>query len=68
MNTGDPLRDYDYYEAKQVERERRQPKCCRCGQTIWDDYLIDLNGDLYHEECFMDEFRHSTEDYEYERI
>ena len=64
MNTGDPLRDYDLYEAMQVKKEMKQPKCCDCDNPIWDEYLWDIGGDLYCEDCAASLFRHSTENYE----
>lgn len=52
------------YEAQQEKALARRPICTYCEQHIQDDYLFDIDGKLYCEECARDLFRHSTENYE----
>lgn len=63
INTGDPDRDVSILEAIKYEEEKRQPKCCICGKTIWDDKLWDFIDALYCDECAEAQYRKSTEDY-----
>lgn len=58
---------YDLWEHREIEYERwkaRRPVCCLCEERIEEEELIDFEGRLYHERCFLDEFRKWTEDYE----
>lgn len=58
---------YELWEAHEREQERRLsrcPKCCYCGHPIQDERLFDYEGNLYHVECFEQEFLKWTEDYE----
>jgi late competence protein required for DNA uptake (superfamily II DNA/RNA helicase) len=59
--------NYDAFRQHQAEQDawlERRPKCCNCGERIQDDFLFDIGGDLYCENCIKKEFRQSTEDYE----
>lgn len=58
---------YDLLKHREHRRERwskRRPVCCLCGAKIQEEELIDYEGRLYHEKCFLDEYRKWTEDYE----
>lgn len=58
---------YDLWERREIEYERklvRRPVCSLCGQRIQDEELIDYEGKLFCEQCFLDEYRKWTEDYE----
>ncbi len=57
------LKELDRYEARQTSALARCPKCDCCGERIQDDYLFDIDGDLYCEECLVDQFRRSTDSY-----
>lgn len=63
-----PVPDYNdlhrSYEAQQEKALARLPICTYCEQPIQDDYLFDIDGELYCEECAKDLFRRSTENYE----
>ena len=63
MRTDDPERDYDRYDAECEDRLDRLPRCIDCGEPIQDEYLYDLNGDIFCEECLKNNFRKNTEDY-----
>lgn len=59
--------NYAMWRHLDMENERklaRRPVCCLCHERIQDEELIDYEGQLYHEQCFLDEFRKWTEDYE----
>lgn len=59
--------NYDAFERHQAEQDawlKRRPVCVECGEHIQDDFLYDINGDIYCEECMKDVFRQSTDNYE----
>jgi formylmethanofuran dehydrogenase subunit E len=59
--------NYDAFEAHQAEQDawlEKRPVCVECGEPIQDDFLYDINGDIYCEECMKDVFRQSTDNYE----
>ena len=62
----DPLKDFDMYEAEQSkaedEFEKRLPICSECGERIHDDYLFDINGELYCQDC-MEKFEYAIDNY-----
>lgn len=45
---------------------RKLPRCCVCDKPIEDDYLYDLMGALYCEECMRDRYREPVERYIHE--
>jgi formylmethanofuran dehydrogenase subunit E len=58
---------YDLWEHREIEYERklaRLPVCSLCGERIQEEELIDYEGKLFHEHCFLGEYRKWTEDYE----
>ena len=59
----DPIADFNRYEADQEEQLDKLPKCDICGEPIQDDYMYDIYGDIFCEECLKDKFRKSVEDY-----
>ena len=57
--------NYAMWQAREREEERRLsmlPVCAFCGHPIQDETLFDINGELYHENCAIEEFRKWTED------
>ena len=59
--------NYDMYCIYQDEQDRwleKLPVCSVCGEPIQDDFLFDVDDELYCEECMIDTFRKSREDYE----
>lgn len=59
--------NYDAFEAYQASVDNwldSRPVCIECGEPIQDDFLYDINGDIYCEECMKDVFRQSTDNYE----
>ena len=63
FRTDDPLADFARHNARQEAWLARQPVCVHCGHHIQEENLVDINGELYHEQCAHDEFRKRTEDY-----
>lgn len=51
------------YEAEQQRELDKLPKCDCCGETITDDFLFDIDGTLYCEDCLNDSFRKPADDY-----
>ena len=59
--------NYDAYERHEAEQEawlKKRPICEKCGEPIQDDYLFDVDGDLYCEDCMKDLYRKDAENYE----
>ena len=57
---------YELWRYRELELERklaRCPICCHCGKRVQDETLFDINGNIYHEDCAIEEFRKYTEDY-----
>lgn len=61
--TDDPIADAARYDAERERELRKRPKCGCCRHPIQDDYLFEVNGVLYCEECSNDEFRKPVDDY-----
>ena len=60
--TDNPLADYDYYDAKEIERLSKLPTCAECGEPIQDEECYEINGEFICPECLKDNHRHWTED------
>lgn len=44
------------------------PRCCGdCRERITDEYLYDINGDLFCESCMNEKFRHDADDWKNEK-
>ena len=52
------------HDAEQQEYLESLPICDKCGEPIQDDYLYDIGGDIYCEDCMKEEFRFCTANYE----
>ena len=63
FRSDDPNLDFSRREAEEERWLESCPVCCRCHQSIQDERLFDIEGNLYHEECAEDEFKKWTEDY-----
>ena len=58
--------NYDAFLQKEAEEEawlRRCPICEYCGEPIQDEFLFDIDGCLYHEDCAGELFRKDTDNY-----
>lgn len=61
--TGDPLKDFDRYDAQQQAALDKLPKCAYCGHPIQDDYFYLINDEAVCPECLDNNHRKWTEDY-----
>lgn len=61
--TDDPISDFHRYDAEQQEQLDRLPKCIYCHEPIQDDYLFNVDGELYCEDCMEDLFKRPVENY-----
>ena len=61
--SGDPLRDYDRYDAEQYRQLKKLPCCCKCEKPIQEEYLYDVFDALYCEDCMNNTYRQPVEDY-----
>lgn len=51
------------HEARLQKYEDKLPKCDHCDEPITGDYLYNIDGVIYCEECLNDMFKKHTEDY-----
>lgn len=53
------MRDYidlfNEHDREMQKIEDSMPRCCKCGQPIWD-YYYDVYGDIFCEDCADSEF------------
>lgn len=54
---------FELHEAEQEAWIEKRPLCVCCLNPIQDDYLYDIDGKLYCEDCMRDEFRKCTDNY-----
>lgn len=62
LRSDDPVRDAEMYQAELDEAAEEYPVCDWCGETIFDEYFYDFDGECVCEEC-MNEKRMSVEAY-----
>ena len=55
--TDNPGRDADWYFAMKEALLERLPKCDSCGEPIQDEFLWEIGGEVYCEECAKDRLR-----------
>lgn len=59
--------NYGFFCDEEESREEwlnKCPECDICGEKIQDEYLYDIDGMIYCDECLRDKFRKWREDYE----
>lgn len=61
--TDNPERDQIKDDARKEAELKKMPKCSHCNEHIQDDYLFDIEGELYCEEHAFELFRKDTADY-----
>ena len=64
MNIPDNYDAFVIHDAKQEDWLNKRPVCEECGEHIQDEYLFEIAGVIYCEECVNDLFRKDAEDYE----
>lgn len=58
--------NYSLWEDRERQQEAwlaRRPKCVHCNQPIQDERVFDVEGELYHVDCFNESHLKWTEDY-----
>lgn len=63
FRSGDPLDDFDCYDAQQAAWEAKLPQCERCGKHIQDDICFEIGNEILCENCMNDEYGRSTQDF-----
>ena len=63
MYSNNPIADYDRYCARQEAQLQQCPKCSYCEEPIQDDFLYEINDELFCESCLNDNHRKAVEDY-----
>lgn len=63
FRSGDPLADFDRYDAMQADYEAKLPQCEKCGKHIQDDIYFEINNEILCEDCLVDEYGKSTHDW-----
>ena len=63
FRTGDPLADFDRYDAAQSAWEAKLPQCEKCGKHIQDEIYFDIDNEILCEECVTDLYGRSTQDF-----
>lgn len=57
---------YEQWLSKEAREEswlRSRPVCAHCGHPIQEETLFVIEGEPWHEECAISEFRKYTEDF-----
>lgn len=63
MRTDNPIRDFLRHDAEQNRKLNLLPRCDYCDNPIQDEYLFDIDGDIYCEKCMNKQFRRQVDDY-----
>lgn len=61
--TDNPERDFLRDDTRKETELEKMPKCSYCDEHIQDDYLFDIEGEIYCEKHAYELFRKHTEDY-----
>ena len=63
MKIPDNYEKWCKHQDEQEQAEETLPKCCKCKHPIDDDFLYEIEGELYCEKCMKKEFRRYTDDF-----
>lgn len=63
IRTDDPARDEAQHSAALEKKLKIMPKCSHCHKHIQDDYLFDIDGEIYCEEHASELFRKPVDNY-----
>lgn len=61
--SGDPVADFERWDAEQERRIARRPRCTECGEHIQEMVFYEINGEPVCCECLDIGYRKFTEDY-----
>lgn len=61
--TGDPLADFDRYDAEQQRRMDKLPVCADCGEPVQADHFYLINDEVICPDCLEAGYRKAVEDY-----
>ena len=61
--TGDPIDDFNRYDAEQQRELDRLPVCDCCGDPIQDDVYYDFGNEIFCKECLDSNYLKYTSDY-----
>lgn len=61
--TDNPLADWNNHCREQERELERRPICTYCEEPITGDHVIEINGELFCEECFDEYHRKPIEDF-----
>ena len=56
--------NYDLFAAHEAEMGAKldnKPVCVCCEEPIQDDYMYDIYGEIYCEDCMIAQFRRSVD-------
>jgi hypothetical protein len=63
LPSGDPLADFDRWDAQQQNELKELPECADCGNPIQDEHYFEFDCYFYCWDCVCDNHRKSTEDF-----
>ena len=63
FRNGDPLDDFDRLDREQAQYEAKLPQCDKCGKHIQDEIFFDIEGEILCEDCVIDLYGKSTQDF-----
>ena len=63
FRTDDPERDFLRDDVRKETELEKMPVCSYCEEHIQGEWLFDIHGILYCEECAFDLFREDVADY-----
>lgn len=61
--TGDPLADFDRYDAQQQAELKKLPKCKYCEEPIQGEDYFEFEDKILCEDCLISYHRKRVEDY-----
>lgn len=52
--SGDPVADFERYDAARAREDEKRPTCEECGEPIYDDFAYKVDGRLICRDCIED--------------
>ena len=60
--SGDPLKDFDRWDAEQQRKLDKLPKCYYCDEPIQGDFCFVINGECICEDCLEEHHKKYVDD------